>query len=37
MMLHGAELVVERPGKEPIRAEAPFPERFGDWGDIARA
>lgn len=37
MMLHGAELVVERPGKEPIRAEAPFPERFGDWGEIAAA
>ncbi len=37
MMLHGAELVVQRPGKDPIRAEAPFPERFGDWGDIAAA
>ncbi|MFS0770714.1 RluA family pseudouridine synthase [Sphingomonas sp. 1P08PE] len=31
MMLHAAELVVPRPGKEPIRAEAPLPERFGDW------
>ena len=37
MLLHAAELVVQRPGKDPIRAEAPFPERFGDWGDIATA
>ena len=34
MMLHGVELVVQRPGKEPVRAEAPFPERFGAW-DLA--
>ncbi|MDP1026612.1 RNA pseudouridine synthase [Sphingomonas sp. KR1UV-12] len=31
MMLHAAELVVPRAGKDPIRAEAPLPERFGDW------
>lgn len=31
MLLHAAELVVPRAGKEPVRAEAPTPERFGDW------
>ncbi|GGB16174.1 RNA pseudouridine synthase [Sphingomonas metalli] len=31
MLLHAADLVVPRPGKEPIRAEAPFPDRFGAW------
>ncbi len=31
MLLHAAELVVPRPGKDPIRAEAPLPERFGAW------
>ncbi|MDE0879229.1 MAG: RNA pseudouridine synthase [Sphingomonas bacterium] len=28
MMLHAAELVVPRPNKDPVRAEAPLPERF---------
>ena len=31
MMLHAAELVVPRPGKEPIAAVAPLPERFAGW------
>lgn len=31
MLLHAAELVVPRPGKAPIRAEAPWPDRFGSW------
>lgn len=28
MMLHAAELVVPRANKEPVRAEAPLPDRF---------
>jgi tRNA pseudouridine32 synthase/23S rRNA pseudouridine746 synthase len=31
MLLHAAELVVPRAGKDPVRAEAPLPERFGTW------
>jgi tRNA pseudouridine32 synthase/23S rRNA pseudouridine746 synthase len=31
MLLHAAALTVPRPGKEPITAEAPMPERFGQW------
>jgi tRNA pseudouridine32 synthase/23S rRNA pseudouridine746 synthase len=31
MMLHAAGLVVPRTGKAPVVAEAPLPERFGDW------
>jgi len=31
MLLHAAELVVPRGSKDPIRAEAPLPARFGDW------
>lgn len=31
MLLHAAALTVPRPGKEPIAAEAPLPERFGRW------
>ena len=31
MMLHAAGLVVPRTGKDPVVAEAPLPERFGDW------
>lgn len=31
MLLHAAGLVVPRGTKEPIRAEAPMPERFGVW------
>jgi tRNA pseudouridine32 synthase/23S rRNA pseudouridine746 synthase len=31
MLLHAADLVVPRPGKEPVKAEAPLPERFGTW------
>lgn len=29
MLLHAATLTVPRPGKEPVRAQAPVPERFG--------
>ena len=29
MLLHAAKLVVPRPGKEPVNAEAPLPARFG--------
>ncbi|SFP46013.1 RluA family pseudouridine synthase [Sphingomonas rubra] len=36
MLLHAAELVVPRPGKEPIRGEAPLPERFGTWAELAQ-
>lgn len=32
MMLHAAELGVPRSGKEPIHAEAPWPERFAAIG-----
>ena len=32
MLLHAAELVVPRPGKAEIRAEAPVPERFAAAG-----
>jgi len=35
MLLHAAELVVQRPGKEPITATAPLPERFGAWPVLA--
>ncbi|MBB4617617.1 RluA family pseudouridine synthase [Sphingomonas abaci] len=35
MLLHAAELVVPRPGKEPIKAAAPLPERFGAWPGLA--
>jgi tRNA pseudouridine32 synthase/23S rRNA pseudouridine746 synthase len=35
MLLHAAELVVQRPGKEPIKAVAPLPERFGAWPVLA--
>ena len=35
MLLHAAELVVARPGKEPIKAVAPLPERFGAWPVLA--
>ena len=31
MMLHAAALTLPRPGKEPVSAEAPMPERFGNW------
>jgi tRNA pseudouridine32 synthase/23S rRNA pseudouridine746 synthase len=31
MMLHAAELTVARPGKDPIHAIAPLPERFAGW------
>ncbi|KQR80833.1 RluA family pseudouridine synthase [Sphingomonas sp. Leaf343] len=31
MMLHAAELTVQRPGKDPIHAVAPLPERFAGW------
>ncbi|MGP7795898.1 RluA family pseudouridine synthase [Sphingomonas sp. CLY1604] len=31
MLLHAAALTVPRDGKEPIRAEAPLPDRFGAW------
>ncbi len=31
MLLHAAELTVPRGDKDPIKAEAPLPERFGDW------
>jgi tRNA pseudouridine32 synthase/23S rRNA pseudouridine746 synthase len=31
MLLHAASLTVPRPGKDPITAEAPMPERFGQW------
>ncbi len=31
MMLHAAELTVARPGKDPIHAVAPLPERFAGW------
>jgi tRNA pseudouridine32 synthase/23S rRNA pseudouridine746 synthase len=31
MMLHAAQLVVPRGAKPAIEAEAPLPERFGDW------
>lgn len=31
MMLHAAALTVPRTNKDPIVAEAPLPERFGDW------
>jgi tRNA pseudouridine32 synthase/23S rRNA pseudouridine746 synthase len=31
MLLHAAALTVPRPGKAPITAEAPMPERFGRW------
>lgn len=30
-LLIAAELVVPRGSKDPIRAEAPLPARFGDW------
>jgi tRNA pseudouridine32 synthase/23S rRNA pseudouridine746 synthase len=32
MMLHAAELTVPRAGKEPVHAEAPWPERFAAIG-----
>jgi tRNA pseudouridine32 synthase / 23S rRNA pseudouridine746 synthase len=32
MLLHAVELTVPRAGKEPIRAEAPLPERFAAAG-----
>lgn len=35
MMLHAASLIVPRANKEPVRAEAPLPERFGAWPDVA--
>ena len=35
MLLHAAELVVQRPGKDPITATAPLPERFGAWPVLA--
>lgn len=31
MLLHAASLTVPRAGKEPVVAEAPTPERFGNW------
>ncbi len=31
MLLHARAIAVPRSGKEPIRAEAPLPDRFGDW------
>lgn len=31
MMLHAAALTVPRTNKDPIVAEAPLPDRFGDW------
>jgi tRNA pseudouridine32 synthase/23S rRNA pseudouridine746 synthase len=31
MLLHAARLVVPRGAKPPIEADAPLPERFGDW------
>ena len=34
MLLHAAELVVPRPGKEPVKGEAPLPERFGAWAEL---
>lgn len=34
MLLHAAELIVPRPGKEPIKGEAPLPERFGAWAEL---
>ena len=37
MMLHAAALTVPREGKEPIAAEAPLPERFGVWPELAPA
>jgi tRNA pseudouridine32 synthase/23S rRNA pseudouridine746 synthase len=37
MMLHAASLTVPRAGKDPIQAEAPLPERFGDWPQVAPA
>ncbi|PAV69554.1 hypothetical protein WR25_17607 [Diploscapter pachys] len=37
MMLHAAALTVPRANKEPVRAEAPLPERFGAWPDLAEA
>ena len=33
MLLHAAELVVPRPGKEPILGQAPLPERFAGWAE----
>lgn len=35
MLLHAAELVVQRPGKDPVKASAPLPERFGAWPALA--
>ncbi|MGI4730816.1 MAG: RluA family pseudouridine synthase [Janthinobacterium lividum] len=37
MLLHAAELTVPRPGKEPVRAQAPLPERFGAFADYRPA
>jgi tRNA pseudouridine32 synthase/23S rRNA pseudouridine746 synthase len=34
MLLHAAELVVPRPGKESVKGEAPVPERFGTWAEL---
>ena len=31
LLLHAAALTVLRPGKEPVTAEAPLPERFASW------
>ncbi len=34
MLLHAASLTVPRPGKEPVRARAPLPERFGAFAEF---
>lgn len=35
MLLHARRLVVPREGKPEIRVEAPLPDRFADWVDVA--
>ncbi|WP_375382582.1 RluA family pseudouridine synthase [uncultured Sphingomonas sp.] len=37
MLLHAASLTVPRPGKEPVRAQAPLPERFGAFAEFLPA
>lgn len=36
MLLHAASLTMPRAGKEPVVAEAPVPDRFGEWAEISR-
>ena len=35
MLLHAARLTLPRPGKEPVRAEAPLPPSFGRFAETA--